>query len=924
MVFVVDDLVSWLVGLLAETGRKRLVILIRGSDQQRALREAAKAAVQLTAAELCPEGGHRAEDAEREISQAFVKRGPGVVLAGDGTLLENLQQGIWIQVAQLSDAGLGIPVALLAERLTGRLIREIVVRGAGGGPLAPLADQLNHDVAHLRGQRIEGMLANVMDAVTAVADMIAAPRVLSMTAARTLPADTLAFTGREAELGQLLAAAADPADTPGVIAIIAIGGMGGVGKTAFAVHAAHLLAPRFPDGQLFVSLHAHTPGQQPADPEAALAGLLLATGTAPQAIPAGLAEREAMWRDRMASRRVLLILDDAADSSQVRPLLPAATGTVVLVTSRRRLTDLPQATPIALEVLKPAEAGQLFIRLANHPGARTDDETLARIAGRCGYLPLAVSLAAGQFKHHPAWTLSDLARYLEPADDDLPAGFPSVAASASLSYDNLPENQQQLFRRLSLHPGTDIDAYAAAALNDTDLKTTRRLLEELYSYHLIDEPASGRYRFHDLIASYARALSADSPPAERDFALTRLLDYYLHTTRAAMRYLNRRAPTTEPGEPAKAPAASPSLFSRDLAAAWMDAERINLHAAASYAAASRHPGHTIALSSAMHGYLRTQGPWDQGVSLHTAAVTAARQASDSLAQARALNDLGVMQRLTGNYPAAAASLNQALDLCRVHGDQRGEARALNDVGILQQSMGDYAAALASQVQAQTLCRDLGDRHGEATATNYLGIAQCLTGDHLAAAASHDRALLLYRDCGDRIGEANTLTCLGIVQQQTGDYTAAAASHARALEMHSDLGNTLGMANALNYVGAAQHLAGDHAAAAASQAQSLALYRRLGDRLGEAEVLNSMGELSLASGIPASARRHHQQALAIATDIGSTRQQARATEGINRSQPPHYGEGEAAQAHTPGPGDLPANRFPLLIQQQPPRMRRRPE
>jgi tetratricopeptide (TPR) repeat protein len=891
-VFVVDDLVSWLVALLADSGRKRLVILIRGSDQQRALREAAKAAVRLTAAELCPEGGIRAEEAERAISEAFVSRNRDVALAEGGTLLESIQQGIWIQVAPLREAGLGIPVPVLAERLTSTLLREIVVRGAGGGPLAPLADQLNHDVAHLRGRRIEGMLANVMDTVIAVADMVGAPRTIAATAACTLPADSAAFTGREPELEQLLDAAARQADRPGVIGIIAISGMAGVGKTALAVHAAHLLALRFPDGQLFISLNAHTPGQRPADPEAALAGLLLATGTAPQAIPAGLEERAAMWRDRMLGRRVLLVLDDAANAGQVRSLLPAATGTVVFVTSRHRLTDLPEAMPVALEVLKPAEASDLFIRLAARPGIPNDDETLAIIARQCGCLPLALSLAAGQFKHHLVWTLGDLARHLELAYDDLAAGSGLVAASFSVSYSNLPVDQQQLFRRLSLHPGTSIDAYAAAALNDTSLRTTRRFLDELYSHHLIDEPASGRYRFHDLIASYARALAAEESPAERDLAVTRLLDYYLHTSRAAAHRLGRRTSAAQRGEILREPAASPSLLSRDLAVAWMDAERVNLQAAAIYAAANRHPSHAIALSAAAHGYLRTQGPWDQGVLLHTAAVIAAREIGDQMAEASALNDLGVMQRLAGSYPAAAASLHRALDLYRANRDQHGEARGLNDVGILQQSMGDYPAALASQLQALARCRDLGDHHGEATATNYLGIVQRLSGDAVAALASHDHALVLYRDCGDLIGEANTLTCLGIAQCQTGDYTGAVASQAQALDIHTDLGNITGMANALNYLGAAQHQAGNYPAAAANQAQSLELYRRLGDRLSEAEVLNSMGELSLATKTATAARYYHEQALAIATDIESISQQERAVEGISRCRLFEGRQGEA--------------------------------
>jgi hypothetical protein len=359
---------------------------------------------------------------------------------------------------------------------------------------------------------------------------------------RQLPAAVPYFVGRSTELALLDSLVQNSAGSGMArpAAISAIGGAAGVGKTAFAVHAAHQLASRFPDGQLFVDLHGHTPGQQPVEPADALAALLEADGVAREQIPAGVDARAGMWRHRMAGRRALLVLDDAPDSEHVRPLLPGTAGTLVLVTSRHRLTALPEATPVTLGALEVGEAAQLFVRLAARPGLLPGDDAVADVAALCGFLPLAIRLMAGQLKHHPAWTAADLAADLASAADRLAAMHAendSVAATFDLSYRNLPARQQQLFRRLGLLPGTDIDAYAAAALDDTALATAGSLMDELFGYHLIDEPARGRYRFHDLIRLHARALAAADPAAERDAAVSRLLDYYLHTARAADRHL---------------------------------------------------------------------------------------------------------------------------------------------------------------------------------------------------------------------------------------------------------------------------------------------------------------------------------------------------------------------------------------------------
>src|SRR5580698_9404672 len=299
-------------------------------------------------------------------------------------------------------------------------------------------------------------------------------------ATRTLPRDVASFTGRQYELAELADAAAGAG---GVVSIHAIGGMAGIGKTAFAVHAAHRLAGRFPGGQIFLPLHAHTPGQQPVDPADALASLLLTIGVPAGQIPADMAARTGLWRDRLAGRQLLLILDDAASSEQIRPLLPGAGGSLVLVTSRRRLTALEDAQTISLDALPPGEAAGLLVRLAGRAGLSADDPALAKITRLCGYLPLAIGMVARQLRHHPAWSAAGRAAELASARDRLELMETenlSVAAAFDLSYGQLGADQQRLFRRLGLHPGPDIDAYAAAALHDIDLSLARRALDALY------------------------------------------------------------------------------------------------------------------------------------------------------------------------------------------------------------------------------------------------------------------------------------------------------------------------------------------------------------------------------------------------------------------------------------------------------------
>jgi tetratricopeptide (TPR) repeat protein/transcriptional regulator with XRE-family HTH domain len=718
-------------------------------------------------------------------------------------------------------------------------------------------------------------------------------------ATRTLPRDIASFTGRVAELAQLAdAVTAATAAGGGVVGIHAIGGMAGIGKTTFAVHAAHRLAGAFPDGQFFLPLHAHTPGQRPVEPVDALASLLLSAGVGAQQIPPGLQARAGRWRDYLAGKKVLLLLDDAASHEQVTPLLPGTAGSLVLITSRRHLTALEDAAAISLDTLTPGEATALLARLAGRPGLGSGHGPAGEIIRLCGYLPLAVGMLARQLHHHPAWTAADLAAELAAAADRLElmrAENVSVAAAFDLSYQDLDPGQQRLFRHLGVHPGADIDAYAAAALDGTDLAAARRRLNGLYDHYLLAEPARGRYRLHDLLREHARSLAFASNPADSDAAARRLLDYYLHTASAAAQHIERRnaaAARPPPGEP---PAVAPQLSTASRASAWLDAERANLDAAVGYAAGSGRPGHVIAIPAAIAGFLSARGYWDQSAALLQAALAAADQAGDRAGQADALNELGILQGVTGDYPAAAASHRQALELYRGLGDRLGQASALDNLGRVQHQTGDYRAAAANHRQALAIFRDIDHQVGQALAMTNRGNAQARTGEYPAAAASHQQSLAIFRDIGHRLGQALATGNLGTVQIWTGDYRGAAASLAQALGTYRDIGDRLGQAYVLNNMGEVQARTGDYLAAATSQEQALGLFRDLGDRGSQATVIRNRGALQLRTGDYPAAAASLTQALDICAEVGDRGGQARVLNDLGKMMS-GSGDGQQARDH----------------------------
>jgi tetratricopeptide (TPR) repeat protein/transcriptional regulator with XRE-family HTH domain len=731
------------------------------------------------------------------------------------------------------------------------------------------------------------------------ADVLAArrdetPGAFTAAATRTLPRDIASFTGRRAELAQLSGPSGALTANGAVVGIQAIDGMAGVGKTALAVHAAHQLAGDFPDGQFFLPLHAHTRGQRPVEPADALASLLLTAGVPAAQIPPDLEARAARWRDHLAGKKILLVLDDAVGHEQVRPLLPGTPGSLVLFTSRRRLAALNDAVVISLDTLPPGEAAALLARLVARSGLGSRNPAVGEMARLCGYLPLAIGMLASQLRHHPAWSAEQLTDRLATARDRLAlmrAEDVSVAAAFELSYADLMPGEQRMFRRLGLVSGPTVDGYAAAALDGTSLDEARRHLEELYDHHLIGEPEPGRYQLHDLLREHARGLAADDP-ADSDAAIGRLLDYYLHTALAADRLIPVWDTAYRPRTVVSWSGDAPDLPTLERAAGWLEAEWPNLHAAAHHAAASGRHLHAVQIPAAMGGFMRERGHWDEAVTLHQTALIAARHAGDLAGQAGTLHELGLMSTITNDYPAAAVGLAQAVAVYGDVGDLAGQAFALCQLRVVQIWTGDYLGAKTSDLRALALARDCGDQRAEACALQSLGFAQQATGDYAAGAASLTAALDLYRSLDHRLGVAEALSNLGVLQTAIGDYAAAGASSRQALEIFRELGDRPQQAWVLNDLGMEQQLTGDYVAAAASHEQARHLWRELGNRLGQAESLNGLGELALRTSASGRALDQHTQALAMARDVGAAPEEARALEGIGNS---HLHDGNLVQA-----------------------------
>jgi tetratricopeptide (TPR) repeat protein len=660
----------------------------------------------------------------------------------------------------------------------------------------------------------------------------------------TLPRDTVAFTGREDEIDALVHNVMAAIASSHIIAIHAIDGMAGIGKTALAVHVGHILQSRFPDGQYFLRLHAHTPGKKPVETEDALGSLLTADGVLPQDIPTGIDARSALWRSRLAGRQTLVILDDAVGYDHVKHLIPSASGCLVIITSRRRMAALDAAISIPLDVLKPAKAAELFARLSGRQLDREDAEPVAQLVQLCGYLPLAISLLAGRLRHRPAWTVADLASDLRVTQDrlgELQAEGITVEAALEMSYNDLHAGQKLVFRYLGMHPGTEFDAYAAVALSNLDLPAVESCLSGLYDVHVLDEPVRGRYLMHDLIREYAGKVSNQLDHVERMAALQRLFDYYLVVAQTAGSRIAHTGAT--PAAEITSQLTVPELATQDAAVQWFRAERASLLACVDLADAEHRYPLVVNLASAMAGFMRHAGPWEEAVRLHRKAVEAAERTADRAGQAEALVNVGIIAFLRGDYPDARAALTRSLELYQEIDDPPGRAHALAQMGTFQRLTGNFEAAIDAQSQALEIYRALDDRSGQAYVLTELGTVHPMVGDYSQANRALSQALDLSRELGDRLAEAYALNELGTIRPLIGDYPGAVTVLAQSLEIARELRDNFAEAFALNELGNVRRLTGDYGDAAEASSRALDIYRELGSQLGEADALNRLGRLA---------------------------------------------------------------------------------
>ncbi|MFB7912790.1 BTAD domain-containing putative transcriptional regulator [Streptomyces sp. NPDC056061] len=673
------------------------------------------------------------------------------------------------------------------------------------------------------------------------------------------------LVGREEEMRALEAAPR----TGAVIALQTITGMGGVGKTHVALHAARRLADRYPDGQIHIDLGAHAQGRRPLSPESALTTLLRAFGVSAGELPDDLDELVSHWRTLLSTRRAVIVLDDAADADQVRPLLPGSSASLIIITSRHRLAGLPGVRSLFLDVMPEDDAGRLFRRLAGEE--RTPDAAdVARIVHLCGYLPLAVEIAAGRLVSRPSWTTSHLIKKLSRAPgrlDEIRDGYREIAGVFDMSYATLSPDQRTAFRMLGRHLGHDFDLYAASALTSLPLDSAERVLEALLDAHLVQEPSPDRYRFHDLIGEFARTLDSGGKQEEdHRLAVERLIDFYV---RAAERADEMIHPDHSPGKTPPAPAFPlPEWPDAAAATGWLSQELTALLAAEQYARTRGHAHLAARLARALARFLDKAGYWAAARDMHEPAARYWLEAGDRQAAVRALIDLGTTLTRSGDYEPSLAAGHSALEVADALDDPEAEAEARHLLGVVHWHLGNHEAALSFQTQALERRLKVGDDLQLSKTRNNMGITHLFLKNYAAALECFASALSGFRRAGDVQEELKALNNMADLHSITGDQESsrrlldkvlgsphAAANPLTRATSQVNLANTMKMPEELN--------------------EALSLYRdalltlhRLGDRRNSSITLHHMGLAFEAAGDDDRAAAHHEHALELATGIGA--------------------------------------------------------
>ncbi|OKK16824.1 regulator [Streptomyces sp. CB00455] len=663
-----------------------------------------------------------------------------------------------------------------------------------------------------------------------------------------LPATVPDFTGRAGfvdELGAILSGGAEGQ----VMAVSALAGIGGVGKTTLAVHVAHAARPYFPDGQLYVDLQGTGAGS--AEPEAVLGSFLRALGTPDSAIPDSPADRAALYRSTLDGRRVLVLLDNARDAAQVRPLLPGTAGCAALVTSRVRMAGLAGAHLVDLDVMSPEEALQLFTRIVGAERVGAERQAALDVVGACGFLPLAIRIAASRLAARRTWTVSVLAAKLADERrrlDELQAGDLAVKATFELGYGQLEPAQQRAFRLLGLADGPDISLAAAAAVLDLAEHDTEDLLEALVDCSLLESAAPGRYRFHDLVRLYARACAErdEQPPSRRGAALDRLLDFYLATASGV--YALER-----PGDRLPAHLSDthyPGLAFADPRAAldWLYAEADPLLACVRQAAARTD-------DSTGTGPDDSTGTGDS-IGEGTGGTNVLRRAVDLLWAAKDLAESGANSK---QYESAAMALR---DAARAAEDPRAEGRARTTLTMVHLFTGRFTEADDEARQAMALARAAADPLPSCWAPNDRGIIALYQGRHTDGERYLLEAIDNFRADGNNVGEASALCNLSRIHVELGRLTSAIDLAQQGIAIYDRMGLTLRLANGRYALGIALTQAGRLGEALSQLAEALSLFHDNRQRLWEGVTHFRLAEAHLAARRPTLAASHAEQAIAL--------------------------------------------------------------
>ncbi|MEU3405267.1 BTAD domain-containing putative transcriptional regulator [Streptomyces sp. NPDC006670] len=685
------------------------------------------------------------------------------------------------------------------------------------------------------------------------------------------------FVGRERERAVLTAAF-----PPDSVAVAAVDGIAGVGKSALIVRAAQDLRERHPDGCLFVDLRAHSPGRHRPSPQRVLRRLLRTIGTADSEVPAGLDELTAAWRAATGPLRLLLVLDDALDSAQVTPLLPAGPGSLVIVAGRRRLTGLDADRRITLEPLDTDDARTLLGRLVGEERAAGEGAATRELARLCGGLPLALRIAGTRLQTRPAWTFAHLVGRM--ADDDrrlgeLSTGERSLEAAFRLSYDQLTPAQQHGFRVLGLTPAAEFDALASAVMLGRPVAETERMLESLVDTSLVQQPRPGRYRLHDLVRVHARRL-AEAVPGEAGAARDAVLRLYTEAGRTASDWGSHGFPT---GPPPTGAFTDPAA-----ASAWLDAADTDLADVVGHAAALGEADHACWMAEALADHFVRRGRYRDGRAALEAALPQADRAADRRMAPALRNCVGLVDILLGDAARARTTFHEALRLSRRRADRREEARALSGIGAAELNAGRSDRALAPLGTAVGLARLMDDEW-------LLAMALCLLGTAHRILGRPDDALRCLAESADH-AETNgrpamisrALGSAAEVHLELGRFAEAAGLLRRAADLVQRSGDVPLTAITLSMLGTAEQGAGNLEAAMALHHDALS---RLGSLPAsdesqrtrmEMEIRGRLGRTYHAAGRVREANREFRTVLAFPGSGAHPAQRASALAGLRQT------------------------------------------